>query len=294
MAPSDVPFHEIARPVRPDRGDRTVNPLFGTPSIYIPTEEERRLENAYQLQVKKYEEIVAACARTFDAPYGLAWPRTEVQYGEMANLSPLQILNDEEDKLFQRFGEAAKARGYPDVSDFRSLSIYEFDTAGRTRRVCLVFGENGLSHVFLLTHDFQNVLDEIYSALSRHLQMKQDQFYSYDVFVERRYWLDKDRRILVTGKDHVVGDGILARLQALVIMQDFFDEGLPEFLAYTDLARRAQVFEEYKRRALPALRAALSDAANAAEAVQERKAAIERAKEERLRSETRQLLDSFR
>jgi hypothetical protein len=310
MVPSEVPFPEIKRPTPPERPEKTVNPYLGLPSIYLPTAEERSQGETYRAELRSYQEIVAGCDTTFDAIYSasaedaawVTWAEERLRYEEIANLNPLQILGEEEERVFRTLLEEVKARGYPDTSEFRVLSVYGFESAGRKRRACLIFGEDGLAHVFLLAIDFFDIWDEIHETIDNNPAY--EEYFSwrvsgqpnsaYEVFVERHYSIDRDRRVLVISKDSEITVGTLAWAQALITREDFLDGDLPSFLSYTDLARRGRIFETYRERTLPALRKALSEAADAARTVQERKAAIERAKEERQRSEVEQLLEGFR
>lgn len=314
MAQSEVPFNEIGRGTRPERPER--RRPNGLPIDAATAWErgqqktyQRELET-YQRELKSYEEIVAGCQTTFDAIHGasagdtawVAWEEDRLLYEEMANLNPLQILEDEEERLFTSFQQEIQSLGYPDPFDFRTLSVYEFESAGRKRRVCLIFGEEGLVHIFLLATDFRDVWDEIRESIdnnpsyegysSWHVSAQPNR--AYEVFVERRYSIDRGDRVLVSFKDSEMAVGAWARAQAFIASEDFFDGNLPSFLSYTDLIRRARIFKTYRERTLPALRQALRDAVVAARAVQERKTAIERAKEQKQRSETQQLLDAFR
>jgi hypothetical protein len=314
MAQSEVSFNEIGRPTRPDRLEKRANPYLGLP-FYLPTAEDRSKEETYQRQLKSYDEIVAGCETTFDAIRSgsagdkgwVTWEENSLLYEETANLSPVQILDDEEEWLFTTFQQEAQSRGYPDASDFRKLSVYESKSAGHKRRVCLIFGEDGLAHIFLPAVDFRDVWGEIHQSIganstyeaysSRRVRTQQNSSYpwgDYQIFVDRHYWIDGDRRVLVFSKDSQLVVGTLARARAFLTREDFPDGDLPSFLAYTDLTRRGRIFETYREKTLPALRQALRDAADAARTVQERKAAIERAKEQEQRSETQQLLDTFR
>ena len=315
MAPSEVSFNEIGRPTPPERPEKKVNPNLGLPSIYLPTAEERSQQDTYQRVLKCYEEIVAGCEMTFDAIHStsagdtawVTWEEDRLLYEETATLSPLQILGEEEELLFKMLKDEMEARGYPRASEFRTLSVYEFESAGRKRRACLIFGQDGLTHIFMPAIDFRDVWDEIHESIrdnvsyevysSRRVRTQQNPSFPWDeyqVFVDRNYWIDGDRKVLVLSKDYELVLGTLARAWAFFASKDFFDGDLPSFLSYTDLARRAGIFETYREKALPVLRQALSDAADATRTVQERKAAIERAKEEKQRSETEELLDGFR
>ena len=102
---------------------------------------------------------------------------------------------------------------------------------------------------------------------------------------------------MINTADLLVGakiiDNFAAHIETTFRDDDFYD-GLPAYIAYTDLTRRAETSRVYRNRTLPILNAALKDAIEADNAHKKLEAEIERAKSDKEKAERKNVVESFR
>lgn len=171
--------------------------------------------------------------------------------------------------------------------------------------VCLVFTADGLSHIYAPQSALEDVIKGIYGRLSANADYRRytsdrhakgdsmTKELGWSLVVRRSSWVDAGRRILVSAKHTDVEEGVLGRIKAKFMKDDFAD-GLPPYIAYTDIARRAEAFRRYRDGTLPVLSAAIAEAAEADAVLRRRKEDIERAKREREGADRKGLVESFR
>jgi len=288
-------------------------PQYGLYPPLFPSEEERREQREYEVQRDARESLLKGCARSFDSPFRanydddswVEWTSARSTRGELYDLSPYDILERSQVDLYRRFKEQVDGRGFPQPEAFRSVSIHTVKAAGTDRDVCLIFTEHGLTHVYAPQNALEDVIKEIYGRLSANSDYEQyssrrirqggsmEETLGWRLVTERRVWLDKSRKIMVAAKHTDVHEGLVGRAKTAFLKDDFAD-GLPPYIAYTDLGRRGQTFARYGEKTLPVLTAAIRDAFEADEAAKRRKDGIERAKRDRENSDRKGLIESFR
>lgn len=321
---------------RPTQSDNTT--LNSLVMFYLTDEERRELEQ-YKILQNAYESLVEACQATFDIPYllnypdrgWLSWIREQKEEASLTDLDPIEILSTEQYGQLEKYEQQVEGRGYPKPADFRKLSIHKIETAGDERRrlICLVFTEDGLTHLYVPHNGFEDVIGDIYDRLDgnpeyatyksrRHSKRSENQH----VFTVRRFWLDSNRRAMVSSKHfqtinrfggNVNSGGVnsvfsqaldsfTAHIETIFRKDDFiepiytnyFGRGLPPYIAYTDLARRTEIKRRYRTHTYPILSAAINAAVEADSSTKKIKAEIERARNNKKEADRKGLVESFR
>lgn len=303
----------VARP--PETSQRLpTDELLGAPAFGTVDQRQRFISPKAQ-----YAALIDGCRATFERVFFLYF-RDESWTSWIAGRTTLDNLLDALDDIrpegilekaqipdLYQFREAVEYRGIPEPTDFYSVSIHTLKAAGKERNICLVFTKDGLSHVFMLQDTFADVIEEIYQHLGRNQNYtdysssrlrKQNKMRSgYYAITERNFWIDKERNILISAKNINVEKGFGAKIRTLMMKEDYLELGMSElvpYIAYTDLARRAQTFRRYRNHTIVPLTNAISEAKEIDSALRKDEAERERARSDKEAKGRKDLIEGFR
>jgi hypothetical protein len=277
----------------------------------FPTNERIFEEKQYKEQYEARASLLKDCTKSFDSPYlsnhgdasWFEWTYSRGISTELSDLNPRSILEPSQFDMYFKFKKQVDEHEFPQPDIFRSVSIHTVRAAGTDRDVCLIFTEDGLTYVFAPLIALKDVIDEIYGRLStnadyelflsRRNYIPLESLSGYRFITERKVWLDKSRKIMVSSKRIESHNGLEGLWKTAFLENDFKDDLLP-FISYTDLVRRGKTYERYKERTLHSLTAAISEVIEADEARKKLKDEIERTKREIENSDRKSLIDSFK
>jgi hypothetical protein len=295
---------------KPQPLPRYYNTNPSSPTIYeIPYNEKKIYEELLDARTS----LLSACARSFDYPFSAnyndmswaSWIRSITDYAEIHDLTPDDILSGEKLITYNKHKEIIKKREITKPTGFRSLSIHTVMHEGVNNDLCLIFTDDGLSHIYASHNIIDSVAKEVYQRLDADTRYEQyhskrkSKFWLFDpghaihVVNILRVYVDKKRKIMISGKNSKPVGDIIEHIIAWFMIDDF-DDGLGYYISFTDLLRRGRTFERYKEKTLPILSAAIRDAFEADEAAKIRNDEIKGDKRYRDSSDRKKLIESFR